>query len=165
MVFMPVKKPIFQVCLLLKTSLTEQADSTLVTSIYDGIQLMQMQHVEGIAAQIGQCQAGITPTSEGIDDDDAHLGTQVLGVETYDVSHPHGLALRILNDQPHLTVGIDVVAGRCHVVVEGIAAIGNIGSTDIPQGAVVLNTVEHIEVFWFDGPETDDRMLVHSVSF
>ena len=84
-------------------------------------------------------------------DDDSRLGPLMLWFETHQVDDTHRLALLVFNDEPYLSVCKDVITRRGDIVVQRIAAVGHIRCSDVPQSGVVLNLVEQIEVFWFNG--------------
>ena len=150
---MAIEKPIAQSCLACKTRFTEQFECRIVVGSHHRIELVQMQNGKGITRQLAEGGLSISLLTIGFHDDDASLSTQVLWVETHDVADTYSLVVGILNNQSHLAVSIDVVAGRSDIVVQGIARIGYVGGSDIPQPDVVLNAVEQVEVFGLYGPQ------------
>ena len=85
----------------------------------------------------------------------------MLGFEAHKVAESDGLAVFVLDDEPHLTVGIDVVARGGDIVVQGVTRIGHVGCTHIPQAGVVLYAIEQVKVLGLNGTQTDKGKLIH----
>ena len=110
---------------------------------------MQMKRLQGIIGQTAQGLVGITLPAMGFHNDNTRLCPLVLRVEVYHISHAYHLMLVVLNDQPHLTIGIDIVATGSNIIVQRIATIRHIGSTHMPEAAIILYLIENVEVFGF----------------
>ena len=134
-----------------KACLTEERQRGDVALVDIGIELMKMQHPEGIVADLLERGGGIALTAVVVEDDDAEFGTTVGWIERDEVDNTDSLAIAVVDHHTHLTVGIDVVGGMGHVVVEQITGIGHIGGTDVPKRRIILDAVEQVEVLGLDG--------------
>ena len=134
-----------------KACLTEERQRGVIALVDIGIELVKMQHPEGIVADLLERGGGIALPAVVVEYDDTQFGTAVGRIERDEVDDADSLALAVVDHHAHLTVGINIVGGMSHVVVEQIAGIGHIGGADVPERRIVLNTVEQIEVFGFDG--------------
>ena len=134
-----------------KACLTEERQRRLIILVYIGIELMKMQHSEGIVAYLLERSGGIALPTVVVEDDDTNFGTAVGRIERDEVDDTDSLALAVVDHHTHLTVGIDIIGGIGHVVVEQITGIGNIGGADVPERRIVLDAVEQVEIFGLNG--------------
>ena len=136
-----------------KACLTEERQRGVIALVDIGIELVKMQHSEGVVADLLERGGGIALPAVVVEDDDTKFGTTVGRIERDEVDDADGLSLAVVYHHAHLTVGIDIVGGMGHVVVEQIAGIGHIGGTDAPERRIVLDAVEQVEVFGLDGTQ------------
>ena len=152
MVFPTIIEPFFQVRRLMIAQLPEQLQAGLIPGIDHGLELMQVKNFKRIFSQYLHRTETIALSAERLFDDQSDFRPTVASVEIHNVGNAYHLTLRILDNQPHLMVGIDVACGIGHIVMKGITAIGDIGDTDIPEIHIVLDAIEQVEVFGFNGP-------------
>jgi hypothetical protein len=98
-----------------------------------------------------KCGHRITLSAEVVKDNKTELGTAVGRVEVDEVNDADGLSLFIINHHPHLTVGVDIIGDMGYIIVEHVTGIGHVRSSDVPEADVVLDAVEQVEIFGFDG--------------
>ena len=157
------KEPILKDYLPLETGRGKQLAGRLVVAIDIGIELMEMQHIASIQLKGGEGGKTIALMAPLPTNDDAYFGTQMLGSEVLQIDETDGGAFGILNDEPHLFVGIDIACGLCQIVVQGKARIGHIGGADVPKLTIVFYLIEQIKVFRLQGAEHDLRLLLRAV--
>lgn len=71
-------------------------------------------------------------------DEYANFGAVMVQVEVGDICHTDCAVTVVLNHQPQLLVGIEVVGARGYVLLDLITGVGAGGKTGVPQGTVVF---------------------------
>ena len=129
---MTIEKPIAQLCFVREARFPEEFECWFVVSCHHCIQLMKMQDRKCIMSQLIEGSLSIPPSTIGLHDDNTRLSPQMLRFEAYNIADSHSLVVVTLDNQPHLAVSIDIVAGSGNIVVQRIAGIWHVGGTDMP---------------------------------
>lgn len=127
----------------------------LVVGGHKGRELVEGKVVGAVFAQQRECLGGQPLPLPLGQEDDAHLGPQVAGMEVLEVDEALDNAVGSLDDEPQLTVLVDVVLTLGNKLPEGIGREGGGGLALGPQAGVVLDEVHQVEVFGFGGPQRD----------
>lgn len=147
MVVLTIEEPVGNMSGSSKTHLVKERQRGLIVFVDIDIELMKMQHTEGVVAYLLERGGGITLTAELVENDDAQFGSAVGRIERDKVDDADRLVIRVVNHQAHLTVGVDVIGSMSHVIVKQITGIRHVGETNVPERHIVLYAVKQVEVF------------------
>lgn len=133
----------------------EQNPARRIVGRYVAPQLMQTERLLRIAAENAEGVGGESPPPvAAVVNQNADAGAQVAGFEFEEIQQPHSAAVERLDDQSQLPNGIEIEPLFVQKPSKGETRKGRDRSADAPDRRVVLPSVEQVEVFGFESPET-----------
>lgn len=133
----------------------EEADAGGVGDGDLAVELMEEEVAGGVVDQLAEGGGAVADAAERAVDEDADAGALVDGVVVEEVDAPHG-AGAVDGDEAELAGGGDAVEGRPEEIVgEAVSGEGDVLGAGVPDGGVVFPAVDEVDIFRFEGAETD----------
>jgi hypothetical protein len=134
-----------------ESSPTEESLRTFVVIGHEGIQLMQGEVETGILAEQAECVGSDALPLPFRKQDDAHLGTQMAGLEILQIHEALGDSVAPFDAKTKLSVPIDVIVCSGKELAKGMCREGHGGQPVGPETGVVLHEIHRVEIFRLHG--------------